>query len=128
MVDKHGSMAKKKSNKSTSASEVRDKSSAQRQLDFGTVFTSSDHIERIVKAYQKFKDIDGFARVITTKAILEKNGNLSVLLYVAMETIRTREQSADFQATALPDARNAWLKSSADVWTALQQLLAGADK
>jgi hypothetical protein len=33
-------------------------------------------------AYWKFKDATGFARVMSNKEVLEKNGNLSLPLYV----------------------------------------------
>ncbi|MCX7396357.1 MAG: class I SAM-dependent DNA methyltransferase [Planctomycetales bacterium] len=91
-------------------------------------FLTDDHIERIVKAYEKFKDVDGFAKVVTNKAILEKDGNLSIPLYVSAETTQTSDDNAAAQATALPEALTAWLKSSADVRTALSKLLDGASQ
>ena len=87
-----------------------------------------DHIERIVKAYEKFKDVDGFAKVVTTKATLEKDGNLSIPLYVSTETTQTSDENAAAQATALPEALTAWLTSSADVRSALGKLLDGVSR
>ena len=91
-------------------------------------FLTDDHIERIVKAYEKFKDVDGFAQVVSTKAILEKDGNLSIPLYVSSETTQTSEANAASQATALPEALSAWLQSSADVRTALGKLIDGVSR
>jgi type I restriction enzyme M protein len=85
-------------------------------------FLTDDHIERIVKAYEKFKDVDGFAQVVTTKAILEKDGNLSIPLYVSAETTQTSDDNAAAQATALPEALGAWLKSSSDLHKRLGNL------
>jgi type I restriction enzyme M protein len=91
-------------------------------------FLTDDHIERIVKAYEKFKDVDGFAKVVTTRAILEKDGNLSIPLYVSTETTQTSDENAASQATALPEALSAWLTSSADVRSALGKLLDGVSR
>jgi type I restriction enzyme M protein len=91
-------------------------------------FLTDDHIDRIVKAYEKFKDVDGFAKVVTNKAILEKDGNLSIPLYVAAETTQASEGNAASQTAALPEALTAWLQSSADVRTALGKLLDGVAK
>lgn len=91
-------------------------------------FLTDDHIDRIVKVYEKFKDVDGFAKVVTNKAILEKDGNLSIPLYVAAETTQASDDDAASQATALPEALTAWLQSSVDVRTALAKLLDGASR
>lgn len=40
------------------------------------------HIQKISDAYWKFKDIDGFAKVMSKDAVLNNNGNLSIGLYV----------------------------------------------
>ncbi len=44
-----------------------------------------EHIEKIVKAYKEFKDIDGFSRVVEIKKIKENDYNLNVTLYVFPE-------------------------------------------
>jgi len=43
------------------------------------------HIKKISDAYWKFKDINGFAKVMGNKDVLENNGNLSLQLYVKQE-------------------------------------------
>ena len=40
------------------------------------------HIEKIVDAYKKFEDIDGFCRVVSLEEIKENDYNLNVTLYV----------------------------------------------
>ena len=57
---------------------------------------------------------------------LEKDGNLSIPLYVPAATTQNCEENSASQATALPEALTAWLKSSADVGVALDKLLSGA--
>ena len=46
-------------------------------------FLTDDHIERIVNAYEHFRDEPGFARVAALEEIRAKDGNLSIPLYVA---------------------------------------------
>ena len=41
-----------------------------------------EHIRKIVDAYNEFKDIEGFARVVSIDEIKENNYNLNVTLYV----------------------------------------------
>ncbi len=83
---------------------------------------TDDHIEHIVKAYEKFADEPGFTRVATLAEIRAKDGNLSISLYVAPQTVGTNEERADFAADGLPDVLSAWLASSAQVRTAIQGL------
>jgi len=40
------------------------------------------HIEKIVNAYREFKDVEGFAKVVSLEEIKEKDYNLNVSLYV----------------------------------------------
>lgn len=40
------------------------------------------HIKKIADAYWKFKDAEGFAKVMSNKDVMENNGNLSLQLYV----------------------------------------------
>src|SRR5439155_19478133 len=46
-------------------------------------FLTDDHIERIVKAYQQFRNEPGFTHVATLEEIRAKDSNLSIPLYVA---------------------------------------------
>lgn len=40
------------------------------------------HIEKIVKAYREFRDIEGFAKVVTLEEVRANDYNLNVTLYV----------------------------------------------
>jgi len=40
------------------------------------------HIKKISDAYWKFKDAEGFAKVMSNEEVLENNGNLSLQFYV----------------------------------------------
>ena len=43
---------------------------------------TDDHIKRIAAAYLGYKNVDGFAQVVTIKDIEENNFSLSIPLYV----------------------------------------------
>ena len=46
-------------------------------------FLEDNHIEKIFNAYAKFKDDEGFCKVISIEDILEKNGSLNIAQYVS---------------------------------------------
>jgi len=85
-------------------------------------FLTDDHIEHIVKAYEKFADDPGFARVVTLEEIRAKDGNLSLPLYIASAaTGNTYELKANAD---LVGAMSEWLKSSVEVRSALSTIVA----
>ncbi|RLG39977.1 MAG: SAM-dependent DNA methyltransferase, partial [Thermoproteota archaeon] len=51
-----------------------------------------EHIRKIVEAYRRFEDIDGFARVVPLSEIREKDYDLNVTLYVSL---RKEEEEID---------------------------------
>jgi type I restriction enzyme M protein len=85
-------------------------------------FLTDDHIERIVKAYQRFKDEPGFTRVATLEEIRAKDGNLSIPLYVASgnDQPETKVRSV---GSNLEDSLSAWLQSSCAMRESLSELL-----
>ena len=46
-------------------------------------YLTDEHIERIVQPYEQFADEPGFARVASLGEMRARDGNLSILLYVA---------------------------------------------
>jgi type I restriction enzyme M protein len=44
-------------------------------------YLTDDHIAKIHKAFVGFKDIDGFAKVMSAKAVLVNDGNMALSLY-----------------------------------------------
>ncbi len=46
-------------------------------------YLTDDHIAKIHKAFVGLKDIDGFAKIVPSSAILTNNGNLNIALYVS---------------------------------------------
>jgi type I restriction enzyme M protein len=75
-------------------------------------FLTVEHLQRIVRAYQEFKDEPGFTRVVPIEEIRAKEGNLSILLYVGGETQAQTDPANETATTALPDALNRWIESA----------------
>ena len=86
-------------------------------------FLTDEHLQRVVRAYQNFKDEPGFTRVVPIEEIRAKEGNLSIPLYVGGETQAQADAATVTATTALPDALAAWLKSSKSVRASLETLL-----
>ncbi|MBI1779871.1 MAG: SAM-dependent DNA methyltransferase [Sphingobacteriales bacterium] len=56
------------------------------RLERSSAWLEPQHIKKTNDAYQKFKDVDGFAKVMSKEDVLNDfNGNLSVQLYVKQE-------------------------------------------
>jgi len=91
-------------------------------------FLTDEHLQRVVRAYQDFKDEPGFTRVVPIEEIRAKEGNLSIPLYVGGETQAQTDAATETAATALPDALTGWLESSRKVRDSLQTLLTAPAK
>jgi type I restriction enzyme M protein len=85
-------------------------------------FLTDDHLQRIVRAYQEFKDEPGFTRVVPIEEIRAKEGNLSIPLYVGGERQAQTDAATVSSTTALPDALAGWLESSARLREAVESL------
>jgi type I restriction enzyme M protein len=86
-------------------------------------FLTDDHLQRIVRAHQDFRDEPGFTSVVPIEEIRANEGNLSIPLYVGGETQAQADVAAESATTALPDALQAWLESSAGIRQSLTPLL-----
>ena len=91
-------------------------------------FLTDEHLQRVVRAYQDFKDEPGFTRVVPIEEIRAKEGNLSIPLYVGGETQAQTDAATETATTALPVALSGWLESSRNVRASLQTLLAASAK
>jgi type I restriction enzyme M protein len=56
------------------------------RLERNNAWLEPQHIKKISKAYWNFKDEEAFAQVMTTREVLENNGNLSLQLYVKQKS------------------------------------------
>jgi len=52
------------------------------RIDRTNAWLEPHHIKKISETYKKFKDLEGFAKVMSNTTVLENNGNLSIQLYV----------------------------------------------
>ena len=86
-------------------------------------FLTGEHLQRVVRAYQDFKDEPGITRVVPMEKIRTKEGNLSNPQWVGGETQAQSDAAAETASSALPVALAAWLESSAAVRQSLQSLL-----
>ena len=57
------------------------------KLERSSAFLKDEHIKKISATYHKFKDEDGFAKVMSNKEVLDGyNGSLNIPLYVKQNT------------------------------------------
>jgi len=85
-------------------------------------FLTDEHIQRILLAYQDFKDEPGLTRVATIEEIRSKDGNLSIPLYVESVTNTHRDEAVGAANTALPLALAAWISCSRNVHSSITAL------
>ena len=85
-------------------------------------FLTDEHLQRVVRAYQDFKDEPGFTRVVPIEEIRAKEGSLNITLYIGAETQAQTDAAAESATTALPDALKVWLDSSQRARAALELL------
>jgi type I restriction-modification system DNA methylase subunit len=78
------------------------------------------HQQRILTAYERFADDEGFAAVATLEQIAERNYNLAIPLYVKTPN---SDRTAD-QADGAECAAKAWRNSAVQADTALEDVIA----
>jgi type I restriction enzyme M protein len=88
----------------------------------GQSFLTNAHLQRIVRAYDEFKDEPGFATVASVVDIRAKNNNLSIPLYISSAP-KVEQQRARYDANGLEMALSEWLESSAKMHKTLDALL-----
>ena len=88
-------------------------------------FLTEAHIKRILAAYRKFADVEGFARVVSVEEIGANAGNLSIPLYVRRQRSAGEGSGADGDgAAALASAVAAWERSSAELRVSMNEMFA----
>jgi type I restriction enzyme M protein len=85
-------------------------------------FLSDSHLQRVVAAYEAFKDEPGFAAVATLADLRAKDANLSIPLYVSSAS-KAEQESAKYGVDGLDKALAEWLDSSAKLRRSLEALL-----
>jgi len=88
-------------------------------------FLTDEHLQRVVRAYQDFKDEPGFTRVVPIEEIRAKEWSLNITLYVGADTQTKCGEVSGAGITALPAALRLWLESRVIVHRALVELSNG---
>jgi len=78
-------------------------------------YLTPDHIARIVTAFRACQDEEGFATVAATEAIAERDGNLSIPLYV--------QRTDGLRQADLGQVIDSWRQSAADLRVGADELL-----
>jgi len=91
------------------------------KLERTNAWLEPKHIKKISEAYWKNKDVEGFAKLMSNKEILENNGNLSLQLYVKQETIENELNTKDLIA-AIKTGQEAISNSIDKLFTQLKNI------
>jgi len=83
--------------------------------DKSIAFLEEKHIKRIYDAYKKFKNIDGFCKVVETNDVLKNNSSLNMPLYVS-------NVNTDREQISLDDALKNWKQSSLELKKSMSKL------
>lgn len=78
-------------------------------------FLEDKHIEKIHQAYIDFKDEDGFCKVISIDAVLEKKGSLNIAQYVS-------NVNNNAEKLSIEDALTNWNESSNQLKNSMNEL------
>lgn len=78
-------------------------------------FLEPEHIDKIAKAYEKYTDVDKFAKVVSIDAIKANNNLLSIISYVDCN-------ESEKEIIEIPVALNQWSESSKSLSTELETL------
>lgn len=82
-------------------------------------YLKEKHIQKIVEAYKEYKDIDGFASVVSNETILANDGTLSIPLYVTKKQQSQQEKEAEL---SLSEVYQQWQDNSVVLRNSLNQL------
>jgi type I restriction enzyme M protein len=74
------------------------------------------HIDKIYKAYNDYKDVDGFARIVTNEDIMKNDGSLLVTNYIKSTRI------SDASTLKFEDAYAQWISSSTALKNSMNSL------
>ncbi len=85
-------------------------------------YLKPEHQQRVADAYHDFRDIEGFARVVTLEEIRANQGNLSIPLYVRTKTA-IQEASVQYEVASVKGAIEDWQSSSNEVNESIAKLL-----
>ncbi len=82
-------------------------------------YLEDKHIEKIANAYHDFKDIDGFAKVVTIADVQKNSSKLSIPLYVVRAGVSEHESDD----TTVDEQYSAWNAASDNVRSGIESIL-----
>ena len=80
-------------------------------------FLAAEHIDRIARAFRSFDTEEDFTAVVATDEILQRDGNLSIPLYV--------RQTNDHEEHNLEESISAWHQTGTELQQAVREVLSG---
>ena len=92
------------------------------RLERSSAWLEPQHIKKIVDAYLKFKDMDGFAKVMSKEDVLGNNGNLSIGPYVQIRNRDNTEQDIENLISEIKIAQSDINKNIDGLFEQLQDL------
>jgi type I restriction enzyme M protein len=84
-------------------------------------FLTDDHIDRVVNAYENFKDEPGFTHVATLQEIRKQEGSLNIPLYVVAKESAVANE-ARTNGSAISESLGGWLNCMSEVGNALHEI------
>ena len=76
------------------------------------------HIDKIFKAYKEYKDIAGFAKVVSNKQILENGATLNISQYVSRLEVKS-----DKPTQSLPELLKEWESNRIELYDRIYEIL-----
>lgn len=76
------------------------------------------HIDKIFKAYKEYKDIAGFAKVVSNKQILENGATLNISQYVSRLEVKS-----DKPSQSLPELLDEWGRNRIELYDRINEIL-----
>lgn len=76
------------------------------------------HIDKIFKAYRDYKDIEGFAKVVSNNQILENGATLNISQYVSHLAVKS-----DKPTQSLPELLDKWERNRTELYDRINEIL-----
>ncbi len=76
------------------------------------------HIDKIFKAYKEYKDIEGFAKVVSNNQILENGATLNISQYVSRLEVKS-----DKPTQSLPELLDEWERNRTALYNRINEIL-----
>jgi len=86
-------------------------------------FLTEEHIEKIIKTYREFRDIDGLSRVVSNDEIRKNGGNLSIPIYIRAGDGNGHGHVDKDGKETLETAISNWMESSKELRKSMKELL-----